>query len=346
MTTINEIQKIIAKVGEGLHLSIDESARAFQIIMAGGATSAQIGALLMGLKCNVETVEEIAGAAKVLRMKSVDFPVSDALRPLLVDTCGTGGDKKGSYNISTTVAMVSAAAGVPVVKHGNKAISSKSGSSDILSALGVNVEADVELSLRALQEMGICFLMAPRYHSAMRHVAPVRQELGVRTIFNVLGPLINPAKPTRQIMGVYDRTLVEPIAHVLNALGAKHAWVVHGLDGMDELTIMDKSVVAEVKDGDVRSFTFDPVAYGIEIPEDEDALKGGNSVENAAAFRRVLKGEHNAYRDIVVINSAAALLVGGLVTEFEDGMKIAENVIDDGRALAVLEGLVAITNDC
>lgn len=345
MAQVNEIQRYIATLGEGTPLSAEESARVFQIILSGGATTAQIGAILMGMKCCVETADEIVGAAQALLKKATLFDVGEECAPYIVDTCGTGGDKKGSYNISTTVAVVVASCGVPVVKHGNKAISSKSGSSDILSALGVNIDTDIDLTKRALEEAGICFLMAPRYHSAMRHVAPVRQELGTRTIFNLLGPLINPARPKRQVVGVYDSTLVEPIAQVLKALGSEHAWVVHGLDGMDELTVMGQSVVAELKDGEIRSFTFDPREYGIEFPEEDDALKGGDAYENAAAFRRVLKGEQNAYRDAVLVNSAAALLVAGKVMTIEAGIAMAREHIDEGKALDTLQALVAVTND-
>jgi len=341
---INEIQKFISLISEKNHLSEVDSSRVFQIIMSGGATPAQISAILMGLKINQETVDEITGAVKALRLKAVKFNIDDDMRTRIVDTCGTGGDKKGSYNISTTAAFVVAASGVPVVKHGNKAISSKAGSSDVLTSLGVNVEASQELYLRSLEEINICFLMAPKYHNAMKYVAPVRQELSVRTIFNILGPMINPAFPIRQVMGVYDRSLVEPIANVLNNLGTEHAFVVHGLDGMDEITIMDKTFIAEVKDGEVNSFELDPLDYGFEIPEDENCLKGGDGKFNALALKEVLKGKEGPYRDIVLLNSAASLYVGGVASNIEEGVEIAKEAIDSRKAYDALMKLVEITN--
>lgn len=341
---MSEMKGFINAVAEGNHLTTPDAGRAFQIIMNGGATPAQIAAILMGLRCNGETADEISGAAMALRHKMKKLPVPDHLRGRMVDTCGTGGDKKGTYNISTTVAFVVAACGVPVAKHGNKAVSSRSGSADVLKALGVNIDADEKTTVAALEQAGICFMMAPHYHSAMRHVGPIRQEMGVRTIFNLLGPLINPAMPDRQLMGVYDKRWVEPMARVLDALGARHAWVVHGSDGMDEITLAGETTVAELKDGEVRSFTFSPEKYGFELLEDASALAGGDDAANAQALRGVLKGKEGPYLDTVLLNAAAALVVSGVVTRYEDGLAKARQAIAEGHALKTLEKLVEVTN--
>jgi len=340
----NEIQKYLDIIAQGKHLDIPDAGRVFQIIMSGGATSAQMAAALIGLRINGETVEEISGAAMALRNKVKKVEVPDKIRSKLMDTCGTGGDKKGTYNISTAVAIVTAACGVPVAKHGNKAISSRSGSADVLRALGVNIDIDENGAAYCLQEAGICFMMAPRFHTAMRHVAPVRQELAMRTIFNLLGPLVNPAMPERQLIGVYDRELIEKLANVLHNLGSSHAWVVHGADGMDEITIMDETYVAELREGKVSTFTIKPEELGIERPEDEDALIGGDEIENANALRSVLKGEQGPYRDIVLINTAAALLITQRVSQIKDGMQMAATAIDNKLALQSLEKLVEVSN--
>ncbi len=345
----NEIQKYLAEIAEGNHLSQADSGRMFQIIMNAGATPAQIAAALMGLRINGETVEEITGAAMALRQKMAKLPVSESMQSQIIDCCGTGGDKKGTYNISTAVAIVAAACGVPVAKHGNKAISSRSGSADVLKALGANIDTNEEQTLECLKQAGICFMMAPHYHPAMKNVAPVRLELKMRTIFNILGPLINPAQPERQLLGVYSKEWVAPLANVLEKLGSKHAWVVHGADGMDEITIMDKTHVAELKDGKVSEFTINPEEYGIEIPEDENALSGSGAVNNAQAMKAVLHGplendRYRAYRDIILINAGAALVVGGEARDLHHGITLAANAIDNGRAKATLEKLVEISN--
>lgn len=334
----NEIQNILMRLANRSDLNYEEAERAFQIIMNGGATPGQMGAFLMGLRQKGETVEEITAGASVLRSKSATFDAP----PDAIDTCGTGGDMRHTYNISTAAAIVAAACGVTVVKHGNRSISSASGSSDVLSALGVKIDARPELSARALATCNLCFLMAPNYHSAMRHVGPVRLELGLRTIFNLLGPLANPAKVTRQIIGVYDRKWVEPMAHVLRNLGSVHAWVVHGADGMDEITTTDETCVAELKDGAIRHFTITPEAYGIPRA-DAAALKGKDAEYNAEAMKELLRGVPGAYRDIVVLNAAAALIVAGKADALEAGIALAAQAIDCGDARRTLGQLASIT---
>ena len=336
---INEIQNFIARVVEGSNLTSEEASRAFQIIMNGGATPAEIAAFLIGLRVKKETVEEITGAAITIRAKMETITAPEGA----IDVCGTGGDGKGSLNVSTAVALVVAACGVPVVKHGNKSISSKSGSADVLAALGVTTQADRETAERCLQEVGICFLFAPLYHKAMRHVAPIRQELAVRTIFNILGPLINPASPKFQLLGVYDKALLVPIAEVLRALGSEKAWVVHGSDGMDELTLSGVTHVAELKDGAITTFDVSPADAGFVIA-DEAELKGGNATYNAKELSLMLAGIKSPYRDIVLLNAAAALVVAGKAQSLLQGAEIATAAIDSGKAKETLASLALITS--
>ncbi len=339
---MSEIVHFIKDIAEGKHLSRDESARMFQIMMSGGATPAHIAAALMGLRMNGETVDEITGGAMAIRNKAAKLKVPEALQDQLLDTCGTGGDARRTYNISTAVAFVVAACGVPVAKHGNRAVSSRSGSSDALIAAGVDVEADVELMEQALAEEGICFLFAPKFHAAMRHVAPVRQELKMRTIFNLLGPLSNPAGAKRQLLGVYDAKWTEPLARVLHHLGSVRAWVVHGADGLDELTVTGPSMVAELKDGEVKSFEVHPEELGFELAEPK-ALVGGDAIKNAMEMKAVFSGKEGAYRDVVLLNAAAALVVAEKVDSLADGVEMAKEAIASGGAKAKLEALVAIT---
>ncbi len=333
------MKEALARVAAGQTLSAEQAEAVFDTIMAGNATPAQTGGLLMALRVRGETVEEIVGAARSLRAKvlRMDAP------PGAIDTCGTGGDESGTYNISTAAAFVVAGAGVPVAKHGNRALSSRSGSADVLAALGVKVDADLALVRTCLFENKISFLMAPRHHNAMRHVAGARTELGTRTIFNLLGPLANPAGTTRQLMGVFHARWVEPIAAVLGKLGAHHAWVVHGADGLDELTTTAASHVAEWKNGAVRCFEVTPEQVGLPRSAPE-ALKGGDAIENARALKALLQGEKGAYRDIVVLNAAAALVVAGKTDHLGLGVGLAAEAIDSGKAWAALEGLVEITN--
>ncbi len=336
---MNDLKGLIGQVAQGKTLSEAEAERAFDIIMSGNATPAQMGGFLMALRVRGETVEEITGAARIMRAKALPIEAP----PGAIDTCGTGGDNAGTWNISTAAALVVAAAGVPVAKHGNRALSSKSGAADVLAALGVNIDADMALVKRALWEAKIGFLMAPRHHSAMRHVGPTRVELGTRTIFNLLGPLSNPAGTRRQIVGVFSPHWVEPLAQVLGKLGAERAWVMHGSDGLDELTTTGPSLVAEYHEGRVRKFELSPDEVGLKRARLED-LRGGDAPTNARALRALLEGAGGPYRDIVLLNAGAALLVAGKADRLQDGIRIAAEAIDNGHARHVLDRLVEITN--
>ena len=334
-----DLRGAIAKVAAGKSLSQEEAAEAFDLVMSGAATPVQIGALLMGLRARGETVEEIAGAARAMRAKVLTVRAPEGA----IDTCGTGGDGKGTFNISTCAAFVVAGAGVPVAKHGNRAISSRSGSADVLKELGVNIEASPETISRCIAECGLGFMFAPAHHAAMRHVAQVRTELGTRTIFNLLGPLANPAGAKYQIIGVFGKEWVEPIAQVLALLGTMRAWVVHGSDGLDELTTTGISDVALVDAGKVSTFRISPRNAGLPDARPED-LTGGNAVENAAHIRAVLGGLRGPLRDIVLLNAAAALLVAGKANTLREGVALASESIDSGKALAVLEALARLSH--
>ena len=334
-----DLRGAIAKVAAGKSLSQEEAAEAFDLVMSGAATPVQIGALLMGLRARGETVEEIAGAARAMRAKVLTVRAPEGA----IDTCGTGGDGKGTFNISTCAAFVVAGAGVPVAKHGNRAISSRSGSADVLKELGVNIEASPETISRCIAECGLGFMFAPAHHAAMRHVAQVRTELGTRTIFNLLGPLANPAGAKYQIVGVFGKEWVEPIAQVLALLGTVRAWVVHGSDGLDELTTTGISDVALVDAGKVSTFRISPRNAGLPDARPED-LTGGNAVENAAHIRAVLGGLRGPLRDIVLLNAAAALLVAGKAKTLREGVALASESIDSGKALAVLEALARLSH--
>jgi anthranilate phosphoribosyltransferase len=334
-----DLRGAIAKVAAGNSLSQEEAAEAFDLVMSGAATPAQIGALVMGLRVRGETVDEIAGAARAMRAKVLTVRAPEGA----IDTCGTGGDGKGTFNISTCAAFVVAGAGVPVAKHGNRAISSRSGSADVLKELGVNIEASPETISRCIAECGLGFMFAPAHHAAMRHVAQVRTELGTRTIFNLLGPLANPAGAKYQVVGVFGREWVEPIAQVLALLGTTRAWVVHGSDGLDELTTTGISDVAVVDAGKVSTFRISPRNAGLPVARPED-LTGGNAVENAAHILAVLGGLKGPLRDIVLLNAAAALLVAGKASTLREGVALAAESIDSGKALAVLEALVPLSH--
>lgn len=335
-----DLKPFLAKVSVGQTLSEEEAEAAFAVMMSGEATQAQMGALLMGMRVRGETTEELIGAARAMRSRAVRI----AAPPGSIDTCGTGGDAKGTLNISTAVALVVAGCGVPVAKHGNRAASSRSGSSDVLSALGVNIDADMKLVERCLWEANIAFLMAPRHHGATRHVAGVRTELATRTIFNLLGPLSNPAEAPRQLMGIFAADYVERQARVLHALGSERAWVVHGYDGMDELTTTGPSTVAELKNGEVRLFELTPEEAGIPRAKPSD-LAGGSPEENARALRALLEGARGSYRDIVLFNTAAALMIAEKVEDLQAGVARAAESIDHGAATDALSKLVAITNE-
>lgn len=337
-TDTTDFKGLIAYVADGKPLSQAAAEKAFEIIMSGEATPSQMGAFLMALRVRGETVDEIAGAAKVMRAKAVHVKAPAGA----IDTCGTGGDARGTFNISTGAAIVVAACGVPVAKHGNRALSSKSGSADVLAALGVNIEADMKLVEKALAEANIGFLMAPRHHSAMRHVGPTRVELGTRTIFNLLGPLSNPAGTTRQLIGVFHRQWTRPMAEVLGQLGSERAWVVHGSDGLDEVTTTGTTYVSELANGKVTSFEVTPEDAGLKRA-DPAQLKGGDPAANAAAINDMLAGEPGPYRDIVLLNSAAALIVAGKAKDLKAGVGLAAQAIDSGKAKATLDKLVTIT---
>ncbi len=333
-----DFKALIAHVADGEPLSRAAAEQAFEIIMSGDATPSQMGGFLMALRVRGETVDEIAGAAKVMRAKALSVKAPRGA----IDTCGTGGDASGTYNISTGAALVVAAAGVPVAKHGNRALSSKSGSADVLAALGVNIEADMALVEKSINEAGIGFLMAPRHHAAMRHVGPTRVELGTRTIFNLLGPLSNPAGTTRQLIGVFHRQWTEPMAEVLGQLGSEAAWVVHGSDGLDELTTTGASTVSELKDGKVTTFEITPEDAGLKRVDPQE-LKGGDPATNAKAITEMLNGAPGAYREIVLLNAGAALVVAGKAADIKAGIATAAEMIDSGAALKTLERLIAIT---
>ena len=299
-----------------------------------------MGAFLMGLRVRGETVDEITGGAMAMRDKALKVTAPAEA----IDTCGTGGDSSGTYNISTAAGLVVAACGVPVAKHGNRALSSRCGSADVLTALGVKIDADLALVERCIAEAGIGFLMAPRHHGAMRHVAGARIELGTRTVFNLLGPLSNPAGAMRQLIGVFAEAWVEPLAEVLRALGSRHVWVVHGGDGLDEITTTGPTAVAELKDGAVRRFDLTPADFGVAAAASE-ALKGGDAETNALALNAVLDGHPGPFRDIVLVNSAAALVVAGKVGDVGHGVAMAAEALDGGKARAALERLVHISNE-
>jgi anthranilate phosphoribosyltransferase len=334
-----DLRGAIAKIAAGNSLTQEEAAEAFDLVMSGAATPAQISALVMGLRVRGETVDEIAGAARAMRAKVLTVRAPEGA----IDTCGTGGDGKGTFNISTCAAFVVAGAGVPVAKHGNRAISSRSGSADVLKELGVNIEASPETISRCIAECGLGFMFAPAHHAAMRHVAQVRTELGTRTIFNLLGPLANPAGAKYQVIGVFGKEWVEPIAQVLVLLGTIRAWVVHGSDGLDELTTTGISDVAVVDAGKVSTFRISPRNAGLPDARPED-LTGGNAVENAAHIRAVLGGLKSPLRDIVLLNAAAALLVAGKASTLREGVALASESIDSGKASAVLEALVPLSH--
>lgn len=329
---------LLARLIDGQVLSDAEARDFFAACLRGEPTPAQVAAAVTALRMRGETVGEIAAFARAMRDAAVtlDHPYD------VVDTCGTGGDGQHTFNISTAAALVLAGAGVKVAKHGNRALSSKSGSSDVLSALGVNLAATPEQQRAALDEAGIAFLFAPAYHGAMRHVGPVRAEIGFRTVFNLLGPLSNPASAKRQVMGVYDPRLLEPLAEALGRLGATRAWTVHG-QGLDELTTTGITEVAEWTDGGVRRFQVTPEDAG--LPRVTiDAIRGGDAEENAAALTALLDGARGAYRDIVLLNAAAALVVADRAADLAAGAELAAAVIDDGRAATALSRLVEASN--
>jgi len=332
------LKDYIAKVAGGGRLSFEDARDAFDIIMSGEATPGQIGGFLMALRVRGETVDEIAGAVATMRdkMLRVDAPAE------AIDIVGTGGDGSHSVNISTASAFVIAGAGVPVAKHGNRGLSSQTGAADVLMALGVKIDVPPEEIGRCISEAGVGFMFAPAHHPAMRHVGPTRAELGTRTIFNLLGPLSNPAGVKRQMVGVFAPEWIGPVAETLKTLGTEHAWVAHG-DGYDEITATGETQVAELAGGEVRNFVLTPEGLGLSRHRKED-LRGGDAAFNAAALRRLLEGKAGAYRDTVLMNAGAGLVVAGKAASIEDGVALAAQAIDNGRALATLDKLVAVSN--
>ncbi len=334
-----DLKTLIARVADGHALTRPEAETAFDIMMSGDATPSQIGGFLMGLRVRGETIDEIAGAVATMRSKMTRV----AAPANAIDIVGTGGDGSGSYNISTCTALVVAGCGVPVAKHGNRSLSSRSGAAEVLASLGVNIEIGPEVIAACIERAGIGFMFAPAHHSAMRHVGPTRVELGTRTIFNILGPLSNPAGVSRQLVGVFAEHWLDPLAEALRALGSETIWVVHGSDGLDEVTTTGPTHVAELRDGAIKRFTIHPDDAGLPVAKPED-LRGGDPDTNAAALRRVLAGEPSAYRDIVLMNAACALIVAGKAETLRDGVAMAAHSIDSGTASARLAELVSVSN--
>ena len=336
---MNDLKPLLARVADGETLNESEAETAFEIIMSGNATPAQIGAFLMALRLRGETVAEITGAARTMRSKvtGIEAPAG------AMDIVGTGGDGKGTLNISTASAIVTAACGVPIAKHGNRALSSKTGAADVLTALGINVDADFGLIRESLWENNIGFMMAPRHHSAMRNVAGPRVELATRTIFNILGPLSNPSLVKRQMTGVFAPQWTEPLAQVLGNLGLERAWVVHAHDGSDELTTTGPARVSELKDGKVSTYEVTPEDAGLARSTLDD-IKGGDSAFNAKALHAMLDGTPSAFRDCVVLTAAGSLMIVDKTDDLKSGVAIAQDAIDSGAAKQTLARLVEITN--
>lgn len=333
------IKEAINFLVNGTNLSEDDMSGAMRDIMEGNASDAQIASFLTALRIKGETVPEITGAAKVMREKATKINAPE----YTVDTCGTGGDMSHTFNISTTTAIIAAACGVPVAKHGNRSVSSRSGSADVLEALGVKISLKPEDVEECLKATGFGFLFAPLFHPAMKYAVGPRREMGIRTIFNILGPLTNPAQAKRQVLGVYSDELTEPIANVLGNLGAKHAFIVHGEDGLDEMTITGRTKISELKDGRVNTYYITPEDLGFIRAKKEDLL-GGTAEENAKITLDILNGKSGPKRDIALINSAAALMVGDIAKSFSDAIEKASNVIDSGAALKKLEEIKVVTN--
>ena len=334
------IKDAIAKLADRSSLTEQEAESVMLEIMDGAATPAQIAAYLMGLRLKGETVEEIAGSVRAMRAKAVRIAVGD---PLVVDTCGTGGDGAHTFNISTTTALVVAGAGLTVAKHGNRSVSSKSGSADVLSALGVKIDLPTERVADCINEVGIGFLFAPLYHGAMKHCAGPRQEMGIRTMLNLLGPLTNPAGATIQVLGVYEGRLTSLLGNVLMHLGSQHCFVVHGMDGLDEITLTAKTQISEAKGGILSNYLLDPAEFGLALVPAKQ-LAGGTPQENAAITRDILQGRKGPKRDIVCLNAAPALVAGRKATSLQDGFLLAGQAIDSGAAAEKLARLIAFTN--
>jgi len=333
------IKEAIKLLADGIHLSEGEMMEAMRDVMEGQATDAQIASFLTALRIKGETIEEITGAAKIMREKATKISAPKDT----VDTCGTGGDMAHTFNISTTSALIVAACGVPVAKHGNRSVSSRCGSADVLEALGVKIDLPPEKVERCLKETGFGFLFAPLFHPAMKFAIGPRREMGIRTIFNILGPLTNPARTERQVLGVYSDKLTEPIAMVLNNLGARHAFIVHGEDGLDEITVTTATKISELNNGQVNTYHIVPEDFGFKRAQRENLL-GGDTEENARIILAILRGEKGPKRDITAINAAAALVAGGKVKTLKEGIEKAAEAIDSGAARKKLEEIKALSN--
>jgi anthranilate phosphoribosyltransferase len=335
---VSDFKSLIAKVATGASLTREEAANAFDRMMSGEATPSQMGGLLMALRVRGETVDEITGAVTTMRAKMLGVKAPGNA----VDVVGTGGDASGSYNISTCAAFIVAGCDVPVAKHGNRALSSKSGAADVLAALGVKIDLNAEQVARCIAEAGIGFMFAPTHHPAMKNVGPTRVELGTRTIFNLLGPLSNPASVKRQMIGTFSRHWIVPMAQVLDNLGSESIWVVHGSDGLDEITTTGPTSVAELKDGKIRTFEVTPEDAGLKRTK-SGALRGGDAEHNAKALLDVLKGKPGAFREVTLLNAAAALIVAGLAKDLKEGAALAAKSIDSGEAEGRLDRLIAVS---
>ena len=335
-----ELKPLIAKVAAGTPLTRAEAREAFDVMMSGDATPAQIGGFLMALRVRGETVDEITGAVEIMREKMLAV----AAPPDVIDIVGTGGDASGSYNISTCAAFVAAGAGLKVAKHGNRALSSRSGAADVLMALGVKIDVAPDRISECITEAGLGFMFAPAHHSSMKFVGPSRVELGTRTIFNLLGPLSNPARARRQVTGVFSKQWVEPLAQVLQNLGSDACWICHGEGGMDEIVPTGTTWISELKDGRITSFTLTPEEAGLRRSSFEE-LKGGDAEHNADALRHVLAGKPSAFRDAAVMTAAAALVVAGREAGLKQGVAAAQKAIDSGAAEAALSKLIKVSND-
>lgn len=331
------IKNAISLIASGKDLSFQEAYNVMNLIMSGEATEAQIGAFITGLRMKGETPEEIAGCALVMREKATKVSTNHSL---VIDTCGTGGDGSHTFNISTTAAFVAAGAGLPVAKHGNRSVSSKCGSADVLEALGVNLQITPETVGKCIDEVGIGFLFAPALHGAMKYAISARREIGIRTIFNILGPLTNPAGAQAQLLGVYDAELTEVLARVLQKLGTPSAYIVHGTGGLDEVSILGQSKITLLKDNKIETYILDPNKYGFEYGTIDD-IKGGDAEINAVITRQILQGEKGIKRNIVILNAALALLAGGKAEDMEGAIELAKKSIDSGAALQKLEELIS-----
>ncbi|MFZ0527095.1 MAG: anthranilate phosphoribosyltransferase [Xanthobacteraceae bacterium] len=335
-----EFKALIGKVATGATLHRDEAAAAFEQMMGGEATPSQMGALLMALRVRGETVDEITGAVTAMRSKMLRVEAP----PDAIDVVGTGGDASGSFNISTCAALIVAGAGVPVAKHGNRALSSKSGAADVLAALGVNIDLNPQQIGHCIHEAGIGFMFAPTHHPATKNVNPTRVELGTRTIFNLLGPLSNPAGVKRQMVGVFSKQWTEPLAQVLKNLGSECVWVVHGSDGLDEITTSGPTSVTALENGVIRNFEISPEQVGLRKVKPEE-LRGGDAATNAQAVQDVLEGKATAFRDVALLNAAAALVVAGKAKDLTSGLALATHSVDSGEAEGRLDRLIVVSND-